>query len=337
MNIEEKFAEFYNKFLTENKDNFDAMENQRKKAIDERYINKLIIITVECIVLIILMCAIFVSDSEVNKNGELDWLWLIAFGVPLLIAIKGKKQLKEYENMYQDKVVRSVIKDFSNTLDYFPLHKKIMDGDFARIGPQKYNEFHSSNLIKGMYKNNEITMAKIITKNTYATYDYQDAMKKVTSIETFDGMFIKVKLQKNIKNSLYFKNKKYLRENQFRFFVDEKNKVLNEKREYEKVDIPTLNELFSIYALNSNEVRELLDTELIEKLKDINNEQLYEFLIEDDYIYIRFWIDGLFSNPPLKKETTDKDILCKNYKMLYIIFYLISELNDRIEKLNYNG
>ena len=33
MNIEEKFNEFYDKFLIENKENFNKIETQRKNAI----------------------------------------------------------------------------------------------------------------------------------------------------------------------------------------------------------------------------------------------------------------------------------------------------------------
>ena len=192
MNIEKSFNDFYNICLSKNQHNFEEMENQRKKAINERYINKLIIITVECIVLIIIMFAIFTSDSEVNGKGELDWLWVIAFGGPILIAIKGNKELKNYEKMYQDKFVKSVIKDFSEKLEYYPTYI-IPDEDFARIGTQKYNEFNSSNLIQGMYKNNEIIMAKVVTKYTYKTPDYLyywNGKRRIHTTETFDGIFV---------------------------------------------------------------------------------------------------------------------------------------------------
>lgn len=44
MNIENKFNEFYNKFLIENQNNFNEIENLRKNSIKERKRNKFLIL-----------------------------------------------------------------------------------------------------------------------------------------------------------------------------------------------------------------------------------------------------------------------------------------------------
>ena len=51
LKIEEDFNKFYNKFLNENQTYFNEIEEQRKKAINERKINKILIFIVVLIAL----------------------------------------------------------------------------------------------------------------------------------------------------------------------------------------------------------------------------------------------------------------------------------------------
>ncbi len=55
MNIENNFEDFYNKFISQNKQIFDEMENQRILAVSERKNTKKIIYIVELILLLIVI------------------------------------------------------------------------------------------------------------------------------------------------------------------------------------------------------------------------------------------------------------------------------------------
>lgn len=91
-----------------------------------------------------------------------------------------------------------------------------------------------------------------------------------------------------------------------------------------------MNKYFAIYSSSSDYAVRILDSEIKTILVDIYNEQNFELVIKDDYMYMRLWENGLFSNPGLKKDVDDKDVLYKNYKILYVIFYLLTKFEERI-------
>ena len=74
--------------------------------------------------------------------------------------------------------------------------------------------------------------------------------------------------------------------------------------------------------------KNIFSEEIKQVLIDIYNIEPFELSIKNNYIYIKFWISGLFSNPPLAENANDRKIIYKNYKMLYIIFYLLSKLKE---------
>ena len=99
---------------------------------------------------------------------------------------------------------------------------------------------------------------------------------------------------------------------------------------YNKIDIDELNNIFNIYSSSLDCDKNILNSEMNQILIDIYNMEQFEISIKDNCIYMKFWIAGLFSNPPLEKETYDREIIYKNYKMLYMIFYLLAKFKERI-------
>lgn len=334
MNIEEKFKEFYNRFLISNKDSFNKMENQRNKAIYERKNNKKIIIIVELILLIVFILWIIVFGLDENNDTIPELCFLAGFLFPMIIALKKKQKLEEYEDIYQNTIIRNIIQYFSPRLDYYP-DESIGCEDYQKIGVENFNEFNSSNTIRGIYTNNEITISKIITKYIRSYNHYNGLFKegptirKRTSVEeTFNGIFVKAKLSKSANTELYIKSKEEINESIFNSFIENISNA--EGKEYDKIDIQELNDIFNVYSSNLEGYSRILDSEIKTTLINIYNNQKFELVIKNNYIYIRFWIDGLFSNPPLERETNDKEILYKNYKVLYLVFYLLTKIEEKI-------
>ena len=98
--------------------------------------------------------------------------------------------------------------------------------------------------------------------------------------------------------------------------------------------VKELKNIFNVYSSNSNSAEYILDSEISKILIDIYNTEKFEIAIKDNIIYIKFWISGLFSSPPLEKDTFDKTTIYKNYKMLYLIFYLSTKLKKEYYKVN---
>lgn len=331
MNIEEKFNNFYNNFLISNKEAFNKMEIQRNRAINERKKNKKLIIMVETILLIIIILWAIIFGLEEDNDTIPEFCFMVGLFFPMIIALKKRQKLEEYEDVYQDKIIRNLIQQFSPKLEYYP-NEAISYEEYRRMGIQDFNEFDSSNIIRGIYQNNEIMISKIITKyigsyNNYeGLFEKGNTMHRKSSVqETFDGIFVKAKLSQSIKTDIYIKSKEYLNEKVFNKFIEN-----IEGKEYCEIDVNELNKIFQIYSSKSDVNTRILDSEMKSILIDIYNKQKFEIVIKDDYIYIRFWIAGLFSNPQLKRETNDKEILYKNYEILYLVFYLLTKIEEKI-------
>lgn len=244
----------------------------------------------------------------------------------MIMALMGKESLNEYDELYKEKIMKNLIKSFCSSLQYYP-NGCISYEDFKQINSEHFNEFYSSNVIKGMYLDDEITISKVITQYSY----YSSSTSNYGNYETFDGLFAKVKLPQKTNIELYIKRKKTLIKKLFNVFLGDINQVekSNEvedflKNNYNKIEIPELDNIFNIYSSNAESIKNMFDSSMNKILIDIYNMEEFEISIKDNYIYIKFWISGLFSNPPIEKETYDKEIIYKNYKMLYMIFYLYS-------------
>ena len=335
MNIEEKFNEFYNKFLNENKNNFDEIELLRKNSIYERKRNKIIIFIVDILLLVISLLTIIYSSPE-NKETLLTFavfclnlIWIL----PMIIALMGRESLNEYNELYKEKIMKNLIKSFCSSLQYYP-NGCISYEDFNQINSEHFNEFYSSNVIKGMYMNDEITISKVITQYSY--YDSLSSSASYGNYETFDGLFAKVRLSQKTNIELYIKRKKTPIKKLFNIFLGDINQVAKGnaeenflKNNYTKIEIPELDNIFNIYSSNAESIKNMFDSNMNKILIDIYNMEEFEISIKDNYIYIQFWISGLFSNPPIEKETYDKEIIYKNYKMLYMVFYLYSTFKKK--------
>ena len=338
MNIEKSFNEFYNKFLSENKENFNQIEEQRRKAVHERKTNKILIYIVEIILVIIIIC--FFKLFGTGNNGEettktiFMGCFFVSFAFPMFVALKKRKGLREYEKTYKEKITKNLIKSFCPSLEYYP-NGKIEYNDFKNINTTHCNSFYSSNLIRGIYKYDAITIAKVITQYSY--HDYSSGGNGYGNYETFDGLFARIELPQKANTELYIKRKEKISEKLFNVFVGDISQVAKSKEaekflesKYNKMEVDELNEIFNIYSSSIDCDKNILDSEMNKILIDIYNMEQFEISIKDNYIYMKFWIAGLFSNPPLEKETYDKEIIFKNYKMLYIIFYLLEKLKEKI-------
>lgn len=337
MNIEKEFNEFYNKFISENRNIFDEVELSRHKAVEERKLNKKIIFITEIVLLaiIIIIISIFINTKNQALANfatlPISLMWMI----PMIIVLTKRKKLDKYDNsIYREKVIKKLIEAFDPNLEYIP-NGTIDFNEFKKIDTEHFNNFFSSNVIKGVYNSCDITIAKVITDYDY--YDFSTNSNNVDHYDTFDGLFARVKLPYSSNIQLYLKEKKSVFKYLFNIFLgdiyqvsksDSEEKFL--KNTYERVEVKDLNEFFNIYTSNPSKAEDLLDSELNKILINIYNNEKYEIAIKDNIVYMKFWINGLFSSPPLKKETDDKEIIYKNYKMLYIIFYLITRLKEKV-------
>ena len=337
MNIEKDFNEFYNKFVNENQNIFDEIELSRRKAVEERKLNKKIIFISEIILLCIVIILIFINKDKNNETitafavFSMNLMWII----PMIIVLIKRKELDKYDSsIYKEKVIKKLIESFYPNLEYIQ-NGAIDYNQFKKIDSEHFNRFCSSDIIKGVYNSCEITIAKVITDYDY--YDFSANSNGSGHYETFDGLFAQIKLPYTSNIQLYLKRKTSVFKYLFNIFLGDLFQVSKSNSEekflennYDKVKVKELRNIFNVYSSNLNSAEYILDSEISKILIDIYNTEKFEIAIKDNIIYMKFWITGLFSSPPLEKETFNKQTIYKNYKMLYLIFYLTTKLKEKI-------
>lgn len=333
MNIEEDFNEFYNMFLIQNKENFNQIEEHRQRAIQERKRDNILILVGEIILLLIIICAFVFLGFQEETEAIIVFCGCATLFFPALLALRKHRALVAYEKAYREKIIESLVKSFCPSLEYFP-GGKLTPEDFNEINKEYYNNFYSSNLIRGNYMSDIVKIAKVITQYSYSDYSTNN---RSGNYETFDGLLAKIELTKSFNTELYLKKKESINQKSFNVFVADINQVSKTKeaenylkKNYSKIDVDELNNIFNIYSSNVDYAKNIFSPETNQDLIDINNIEPFELSIKDNYIYIKFWIAGLFSNPPLAENADDKKIIYKNYKMLYVIFYLLSKLKEKM-------
>lgn len=336
MKIEEDFDKFYNKFLNENQNYFNEIEEQRKKAINERKTNKILIFIVDLIALSLGVLSIIYGRNYFGEETSKDIFilcFIIAIAFPIYIAFTKRTELVNYDTIYKSNVINKLIKSFSPKLEYFP-NNSIKQEDFNQINFDYYNNFCSSNCIKGIYNFYEIEISKILTEYLYKSHRYH---RHFIHLEIFNGVFAKIKLSNCFNTELYLIQKEKITKKFHDTFNPPINQVIksNEQKKFltdnfNQIYINELDSMFDIYSSSSHSFEYLFDSYIKQLLIDIYNTQKFEMAIKGNYIYLKFEIDGIFTNPPLGKEIYDKEYIYKNYKILYIIFYLASALNEKL-------
>lgn len=258
--------------------------------------------------------------------------FVCSFTFPMIISLRKKTNINEYEKKYKEKIMTKLIEAFDSSLKYYP-ESNIDYEDYKKLKVEHFNEFLSSDVINGIYGNDEITISKVITEYKYYNHTSNTHINSTRKYETFEGVFAKSKLSSHPNFELYIKKKKILNDKLFNTFAADVNQVVKNKNtenyletNYYNINIPNLNKYFNIHSSNCN----IFDEGLIKILIDLYNTKKFEIAIIENYIYMRFWIDGLFSAPPLKDEVYDKEILYKNYLALYLVSYLLDEFKKRI-------
>ena len=327
--LEESFNNFYDKFVIENKDNFNEMKKQRKKASIERIINKRIIWAIEILLFIVIIAWFICVGAEEEDMFVPEFCGMLALLTPPLIALFKRKELDGYDLVYQEKIIKNLLRHFSSDLEFFP--RESIDGiDYPKIGPGKYTDFYSTNVIKGKYKNSDVLIALVNTAYTYDRKVYKGLFEgwetKSEIRGEFLGLFMKVKLAKSTKTDLYLKNRAYLEQKVFDDFLGNVNNL--EQKNITNVEVYGLNEVFEVYSHNLESAEQILNSEMKNLLMSINERQNFEFVIKDEYIYIRFWGSTFFAAPQLRNVPEAKEILYQNYEIFYLIFLLLNKFEE---------
>ena len=235
----------------------------------------------------------------------------------IIYAILTSGATKQYNNLFKEKIIDNLFKNFFNDVDYIP--KKPMPEQIYNEGKYDgfYNRYHSDDYMEGIIDDKyKIKMAEIKTEHEETETD-SDGHTRTTTTTIFSGLFAKIDIGKSIENEFRIKQNGT-------FF--NKNRVEMDSEEFEKYfDVISTNEILGM---------QLLTHDVMEILVDYRNllNRYFDILIKDNIMYIRLHVGSMFEARINKKTVIDKELVERYYNTLEFIYSLSKKMIKVVEE-----
>lgn len=288
------FNEIYEKVYKESNDTLEKARNRARNGI---------------IWITFIMITIGTILSIMNKSP------FFIFGTFLIIALYMgfSKDNKNYINLFKEKVIKTFVKEYSETLEYIPnlgISKQIYrNGEF-----ENFDTFYSEDLIKGTLDGNyKINMSEVHTEK-----ESKDEDGHTTYYTVFRGLFAEIILDKNVKTKLK------IRKDNISLFGN-KDKIKMDSSEFEKI--------FNVYSTDKIIAMQLLTSDIMQMFIEFKEENKLtpELTIKDNTLYIRFETGAVFE-PKLLKKSLEFDFLLKYYNIINFTLGLTEKMIKNIKE-----
>lgn len=233
----------------------------------------------------------------------------LIIGVIVNALIQSKT--RKYNSVYKTKVVEKIIQNFFDEVDYIPeksLPSKIYDeGKYD----ENYNRYYSDDYVDAKLDNKyDLKMAEV--KTVYeTTYTDSDGHTHTDRVTRFHGLFIKMKIDKSIKNNLTIKQDGTIRK---------KERLEMDSSEFEKYfDVSSNNDIIGMQILTHDVMELLLDYRKYLKCP-------FDICIYEDIVYIRIHCGTMFEAKINSKMLIDREKTEEYYNMLEFVYKLSKEV-----------
>ena len=305
------FDEIYQELKTEDMQEINKLyECVKKKSKNQKRIALIICAIVDILILFLVSANL---KSVFFSMFAIMFIFIIDTVIYVIITlISGfSKEYKELNTQYKNIVIKKIINNFYDNLEYFP-YKSMPEYIYENVGYEYYDCYSSDDYFEAQINNKySIQMAEVLTKEKR---EHEDANgeEREEEIVKFNGLFAKIILDKNINSELrIMQNGKFLLD---------KNKLNMDSSEFEKYfDVKTTNKIIAMQLLTSDVMEELIKFEDKTKMK-------YDIYIKNDELYLRFHSGAMFEIGNLKKEILDKELIQKYFYMLNFTYNLSNKL-----------
>lgn len=271
-------------------------------------------------IILAIICAIFfffgMKFVEYNNDRFLGYLFIGLSGVILIILaiivrITEKKKKVTYLEMYKEKIVKVIFKEFFPKFEYL-FNEGLLNSEIDEITWRKEHcVYESKDLILGdvFAKDNnylEIKMACVDLANKGKNVNKKNAI--------FQGVISKVEMHHNVKMKFRIETKDNI----------EFNSVLVNVNDFEKH--------FIINSDNRPQLNKILTPEIKLELFDIWNKtsSIFEMEFKNNKLYIRFYTGELFTNRTIRNEQDKKKL-----KLYYDILKFTQDFSVKLyESIN---
>ena len=311
--MNEDFESFYDKCLQDD-DLFIEWEQYKEKKKKRVKIATLFIIIIDSIILLLLIKKFI--DFGLFTFVLIPALFTCFIIDIIIMGISNIGLNNQYNNLYKEKVIDNLLKNFFNDVDYIP--KKQMPHEIYKEPKYEgyYNEYNSDDYMDGMIDEKyQIKMTDIKTVDVETSTD-SDGHTTTTRTTVFSGLFAKINIEKSIQNELRIKQNRT---------IFKKNKLEMDSEEFEKYfDVSSINQIIGMQILT----HDIMDLLIEYRIK---LERPFDIVIKDNIMYIRLHIGSMFEVKFNKNEFIDKESLKKYYEMVKFIYELSKEMIKVVE------
>ena len=329
MKTEEKFEEIY----TELKNNYqeelrkEKLNAEKEKKENFHIVFKILIVVGIIEFFIFVYCIIINIDFFQSTGvGGIQFFIIIIAGYILSKKVKFTNYFT-YEGNFKSKIMTYLIKSFDENLEFLPL-LGISEEEYKNVSYEKYDIYKSSDLVQNSSENKKLSIASVLTQNRRT-----NSRGEISYHTVFDGMFVKIKLEKNTDLEMYIRRdieeKNFLEKPVVKKFSFEKMNIKLDSSEFEKLfDVYSSNEIITMQILTADAMELLIDLQ-----KKLNN--YFEITIKNNNIYIRLNSGNIFDMNLEEKYALDKDALFEKYKNMEYFFNTTHKIKEMIEGVLY--
>ena len=319
--MNEDFESFFSKLnQKEMKDNW--YEVKKEKSINTK-ISTTVIVIADFIIIYLFFNSIkglFLLNNAYKFFPiifMLIGLLMIDTFIIIICNVFLSKKSREYSNLFKEKVIDTLLKNFFNEVDYIP--KKPMPEQIYKEGKYDgyYNRYYSDDYMEGIIDNKySIKMAEIETEHEETKTD-SDGNTKTETTTIFSGLFAKINIGKSINNELRIKQNGT---------VFKKNRLDMDSEEFEKY--------FDVVSTNDIVGMQLLTHDVMEILVDYRNllNRYFDIFIKDNIMYIRLHVGSMFEARINKKTAIDKELVERYYNTVEFIYLLSKNMIKVVEE-----
>ena len=317
--MEKDFESFYSKNINEYELN-DIWENTKQEKRKRKIIS---IPTLLIVDLLLIFGFTNIFSTFGTRYGLFPYIFIIPpiliidVFILAIISLAFSKKSRLYNDMFKEKVMDKIFKNFLNDADYIP--KKLMPQSIYREGKYDgyYNRYYSDDYVEGNIDDKYLVkMAEITTEHEETRTD-SDGHTHTETTTIFSGLFAKINIGKSINNELRIKqNGTFLK----------KNRLEMDSDEFEKC--------FDVISTNQIIGMQILTHDIMDMLVDFRNQlkMPLDILIRDDIMYVRLHVGKMFEAKFNKDAVIDKQSAKKYFDIVNFIYSLSKKMIQTVEE-----
>ena len=242
------FDEFYAELQNINNGELNNAWKEAKKSSEKaKKISLVICVIIDVFVIIMLL------KRGISIALLIPALIINLFVVAIVNMIFTGKNKYKYNQIYKQVVVKKIMNNFYNSLEYFP-QKAMPEYIYRQLQYEYYDNYMSEDYMEAQIENNNsIQMAEVETTET-ETYTDSKGETQTRTVTKFHGLFAKIIMEKSINSELKIMQDKAM--------MLDKGRLKMDSSEFEKhFDVKASDKIIGMQILTADIMEELVQFE----------------------------------------------------------------------------